>query len=160
MTACPERCGRNYTNDSREPRGCPGGNITGLSLQSIDTIGKRLELIKELVHGDAPVAAIWPVFGGSQQLVADLALKHQLPSLMLFTEFAKVGGLLAYGPNLQDLFRQAAAVARKLLLGARAADLPVERPARFQLAINLKTAKALGLTIPHTLLARADEVIE
>src|SRR5215467_6930541 len=97
-----------------------------------------------------------PVFGRSQQLVADLALKNQFPSLRLFSEFAKVGGLLAYGPNIQDLFRQAAAVTRKLLLGARAADLPVERPARFQLAINLRTATALGLAIPPSLLARAD----
>src|SRR5262245_28201975 len=98
-TSCPRRRGCPI-----QRLGCPGGNITGLSLQSIDTIGKRLELIKELVHGDAPVAAIWPGFGGSQQLVADLALKNQLPSLMLFTEFAKVGGLLAYGPKVQDLF--------------------------------------------------------
>jgi len=139
---------------------------TGLSISlqvvEVHAVAHLADAMASVSHNAARAVLLLssPVFGGSQQLVADLALKNQLPSLMLFTEFAKVGGLLAYGPNLQDLFRQAAAVTRKLLLGARAADLPVERPARFQLAINLRTAKALGLTIPHTLLARADEIIE
>src|SRR5262249_55394242 len=98
--------------------------------------------------------------GGGRQLVVALRLKNQLPLFFLLPDFDEAGGLCRTGPNLQDLFWQAAAVTRKLLLRARAADLPVERPARFQLAINLKTAKALSLTIPPSLLARADEVIE
>jgi putative tryptophan/tyrosine transport system substrate-binding protein len=78
----------------------------------------------------------------------------------LFPDIAREGGLLAYGPEIQALYRQAAGMARKVLHGAKAAELPVERPTRFQLVVNLRTAKALGLTVPPTLLATADEVVE
>jgi putative tryptophan/tyrosine transport system substrate-binding protein len=101
-----------------------------------------------------------PIFIGSPQLVADLALKNRLPSITLFPEIAQRGGMLAYGPDLPGLYRQAAVLSRKLLRGARPADVPVERPTRLQLVVNLKTATALGLTIGPSLLARADEVIE
>ena len=95
----------------------------------------------------------------SRQIV-DLALKNRLPTVSGPREFVEVGGLLAYGPHFSDLFRRAATFVDKILKGAKPADLPVEQPTKFGLAINLRTAKALGLTIPQSLLVRADQVIE
>ena len=91
--------------------------------------------------------------------IADHAIRRRLPTAFGYREFAEAGGLLAYGPSLSDGYRQAATYAGKILRGAKAADLPVEQPTKFELAINLKTAKVLGLTIPQSLLVRADEVI-
>jgi len=101
-----------------------------------------------------------PLVAGNPQLIADLAIRRNVPTISLFPEIARAGGLLGYGPEIQDLFRQVGGMARKVLLGAKVAELPAERPTRFKLVINLKTAKALGLEVPPTLLARADEVIE
>ena len=92
--------------------------------------------------------------------IAELALKTQLPTAFQRRESIEAGGLLSYGVNLNDQLRQAAVYIDRILKGARPAELPVEQPTKFALVINLKTAKALGLTIPPTLLARADEVIE
>jgi putative ABC transport system substrate-binding protein len=92
--------------------------------------------------------------------IADFALKHRIPSMHSGREFAEAGGLMSYGPDLVDLVRRAAGYADKILKGARPADLPVEQPTKFELIINLKTAKVLDLTIPPSLLARANEVIE
>ena len=91
--------------------------------------------------------------------LADLAIKHHLRAMFPFRNFADAGGLIAYGPNLADLSRRAATYVDKILKGAKPADLPIEQPTKFELVINLKTAKALGLTIPQSLLSRADEVI-
>jgi putative ABC transport system substrate-binding protein len=101
-----------------------------------------------------------PLFASNLQILADLSLAHRFPSITLFPEFARTGGLLAYGPDLTRLFRQAGALTRKILEGANAAEQPIERPARFQLVVNLKTAEALGVTVATSVLLLADEVIE
>jgi putative ABC transport system substrate-binding protein len=89
-----------------------------------------------------------------------LAASHRLPAIYGFREFPDVGGLLSYGPNFVALFRRAASFVDKILKGAKPADLPIEQPTTFELVINLKTAKMLGLTVPPSLLAQANEVIE
>ena len=92
--------------------------------------------------------------------IVNLAPKTRLPAVYGFGEFARAGGLMVYGANIPDLFHRTALYVDKILKGARPADLPVEKPTKFELLLNLKTAKALGLTIPPSLLARADEVIQ
>jgi putative ABC transport system substrate-binding protein len=92
--------------------------------------------------------------------IVDLAAKHRLPMITGWREFPEVGALMSYGPDVADLFRKAATLVDKILKGAKPADLPVEQPTRFELVINLKTANALGLTIPPSFLIRADKVIE
>jgi putative ABC transport system substrate-binding protein len=96
----------------------------------------------------------------SRQLIADLAVQHRLPGIHLFRQYAEAGLLLTYGPNAMATVRHAATYVDRILKGARPVDLPVEEPTQFELVINLKTAKALGLTIPPSLLQRADQVIE
>jgi putative tryptophan/tyrosine transport system substrate-binding protein len=193
----------------------PGGNVTGLSSQTTDLPGKRLELLREVVPGlrrlailanvdnvsavlersEARTAAgilgleatmldirrgedIGPAFealkGGADALyvvidalvvtnrirINTLALAGRLPTMYALREDVEAGGLMAYGPNSPDLFRRAAEFVDKILRGAKPAELPVEQPTKFELVFNLITAKALGLTVPPTLIARADEVIE
>ena len=101
-----------------------------------------------------------PVLTGQRARISELANKHRLPSMCPHREYAEDGGLMAYGASLTDLYRRAATYVDKILKGAKPGDLPVEQPTKFELVINLKTAKALGLTIPPSLLARADQVIE
>ena len=101
-----------------------------------------------------------PLFGGNPQMIADLAVRRTVPTISLFPDIAREGGLLAYGPEIEALYRQAAGMARKVLDGARVAELPAERPTRFQLVANLRTAKLFGITLPPSILLRADEVIE
>jgi ABC-type uncharacterized transport system substrate-binding protein len=192
----------------------PGGNVTGVSAVHADAMGKRLQLLKELlpkasriafmVRATSPATAQYVkeaelaaqtlgmqlqiltvrdpadfegAFGSAQGAsallevddamftaqrtrIADLALKNRLPTISGLSEMVEAGGLMSYGPHYGDLYRRAAAQVHKILRGAKPADLPVEQPTKFELAINLKTAKALGLTIPQSLLARADEVIQ
>jgi len=194
----------------------PGGNVTGLSQIAPETVGKRLELLKEIVPRLARVAVLWnpqgqvstlgwneiqlparqlgvqlqsleartledfvkafddatraragalvvmpnPLFAGNLKRIADLAIKGRLPSAFHLREFVEAGGLVAYGPDRSEMFRRAAVFVDKILKGARPNDLPIEQPTKFELAINLKTAKALGLTIPHSLLLRAEHVVQ
>jgi putative ABC transport system substrate-binding protein len=101
-----------------------------------------------------------PMFSSERRRLVDLAAKHRLPTVFSFRSYVDAGGLMSYGPNLPDLFRRAADYVDRILKGARPADLPVEQPTKFELVLNLKTAKALGLTIPPSLLLRADQVVE
>jgi putative ABC transport system substrate-binding protein len=101
-----------------------------------------------------------PLIAPNVQILAELAILHRLPAITLFPDFARAGGLLAYGPNLLDMYRQTGFMGGKILQGAKPAELPIERPTRFELVLNLRTAKTLGISIPTSILLRADEVIE
>jgi putative ABC transport system substrate-binding protein len=193
----------------------PGGNVTGLSLQATDTVGKRLELLREvsprlrrvaiMLKAGSPETVlelsevqataralglevvpfeikqaedIGPAFEelkaqadalyvvGDNLIVANrarivsLALGARLPTSFNTRDIVDAGGLMSYGPDFPDLFWRAAEYVDKILHGTRPGDVPVAQPTKFDLAINLKTAKAIGLTVPPNLLARADEVIE
>jgi putative ABC transport system substrate-binding protein len=193
----------------------PGGNVTGLSGQQPDLVGKRLELLRETVPGlrrlailangsypasllemneveaasrtigadaskleisagvdiapafdtlkgrmDALYVCSDPLTSAQQRRIIILAQSARLPSISGVGGYAEAGGLMYYGANFPDLYRRAADYVDKILRGAKPADLPVQQPTKFDLVINLKTAKAIGLAVPATLLARADEVIE
>jgi putative tryptophan/tyrosine transport system substrate-binding protein len=193
----------------------PGGNVTGLAMQSTDVVGKRLALLREAVpdlrrlaimaNVEYPFAAlemaqaqtavrtlgldaaifeirraedIAPAFEALKDradalyVVGDalvmthririntLALTARVPTMHVVRELVEVGGLMSYGANFSDLFRRAADYVDKILRGVKPGDIPVEQPTKFDLVINLTTARALGLTVPPTLLTRADEVIE
>jgi putative ABC transport system substrate-binding protein len=101
-----------------------------------------------------------PLFFTQRKRIADFAISRRLPSSFLFKEFAEAGGLMSYGPSITDSYRRAAVYVDKILKGARPGDLPVEQPRNFELVINLKTANQIGLTIPPSVLARADRVIK
>jgi putative ABC transport system substrate-binding protein len=98
--------------------------------------------------------------GGALSHLIGLAAAHRLPTMHSFKSFVEAGGLISYGSDFADLHRRSAGYVHRILKGAKPADLPVEQPAKFELAINLKTAQELGLTVPQPLLLRADEVIE
>ena len=193
--------------------GRPGGNFTGLSFQSVETTGKRLELLKELVPGAALVAVLWSpsnlpnwqaaeaaarqqrwkllsieIHDASEiegafktatasragallvyaagilyphaRRVAELAARHRLPALYELRQYVEAGGLISYGAEINDIWQRAASFVDKILKGTRPADLPIEQPSEFELVINLKTAQALGLSIPPSLRLRADEVLQ
>jgi putative tryptophan/tyrosine transport system substrate-binding protein len=113
---------------------------------------------RERPHGMIILSS--PLIYNQRAKIIELAMKSGLPTISLFTVFPKVGGLIAYGPNLPDMFKRAATYVDRILRGTKTGDLPIQRPTKFELVLNLKTAKTLGLEIPPTLLARADEVIE
>jgi putative ABC transport system substrate-binding protein len=190
----------------------PGGNVTGLSLQSTDLAGKRLELLRDAIPDFRRVAllaraanpneqrdvetasralglelvtpdirraediapAIDSIKGRAQALyiqsdpmlfnnrvrIITLALGARLATMSGFREFVDAGGLMSYGPNFADMFRRAAEFVDKILHGAKPATIPVEQPTKFDLVVNQTAAKAIGLAVPASLLARADEVIE
>jgi putative tryptophan/tyrosine transport system substrate-binding protein len=140
------------------------GRTMGIEVQSLEVRGPDdFEGAFEAARKQRPDAMITvedPLTVGYRKRIADFATGQQLPSLSGLREFVAAGGLMSYGANLADMFRGAAGYVDKILKGAKPADLPVEQPTKFDLVINLTTAKALGLTAPPSLLARADEVIE
>jgi len=125
----------------------PGGNVTGVSVVATSLTPKRLELLHELLPKSAPVALL-------------VNPTNMLTAIYTIRQFPEIGGLISFGTNTSESHRQVGIYAGRILKGEEPADLPVQEPTKFELIINLRTAKALGLTIPPTLLARADEVIE
>jgi putative ABC transport system substrate-binding protein len=109
---------------------------------------------------DAVILLSSPLVFVNSKALAELALRHRLPAITMFADFARSGGLLAYGPDLMSALKQAGTMAGKILAGASPATLPIERPTRFELVVNLATAAALGVTVPPALKARADDVID
>ena len=111
-------------------------------------------------HASAVMVGVDALTQENRTLIAKLAADHRLPTIYVSKEYVNAGGLVAYGPSYPDLYRRAAIYIGKIFRGASPSELPVEQPTKFDLIINLKTAKTLGLTIPKSLLATADEVIE
>lgn len=111
-------------------------------------------------RADALIVLPHPVTFGHQRRIVDLAAKNRLPGMYPWTEFAEAGGLMAYSASRSDMFRRSATYVDKILKGAKPGDLPVEQPTKFELIINLKTAKALGLTLPQSLVGRSDDIIQ
>jgi putative ABC transport system substrate-binding protein len=151
-----------YLADWRELR--ERARTRGVTLQSFEArnvadLGKAFAAI---VHerADAVITLSDTVTYIFSNQVADLAARSRLPLMSPFQELANAGGLMSYGPSIPDMFRRAAGYVDKILRGAKPADLPVEQPTKFELVINLKAAKALGLTVPPSLHARADELID
>jgi putative ABC transport system substrate-binding protein len=136
----------------------------GLRLYDIDVRGvddfERVFQTARKSNAQAALIMESPRAVASRVIVAAMALKHRVPLMSQFSRIVEAGGFMSYGPDLDDLFRRAAAHADKILRGARPADVPVEEPVKYVFVVNAKTAKALGLTIPPSLLARADQVIE
>jgi putative tryptophan/tyrosine transport system substrate-binding protein len=136
----------------------------GMSMQTVE-IRRRDELEGAFAamardRIDAIVVHSDPVLFTARALVVELAVKHRLPGMYYFREYVEIGGLMSYGSNLADNYRRAAVYVDKILKGARPGELPIEQPTKFNLVINLKTARTLGIAIPQSLLARADEVIQ
>jgi putative ABC transport system substrate-binding protein len=136
-----------------------GVELHSLEVRSPDEFDKAFEAASRARAGALVVFAN-PVTTTNLKRIAGLAARSRLPSVSQFSEFADAGGLMTYGPDRADLFRRAATYVDKILKGAKPGELPVELPTKFELVINMKTAKALGLTIPQSVLVRADRVIE
>jgi putative tryptophan/tyrosine transport system substrate-binding protein len=134
-------------------------DVQSLEVRAADDFDGVFEVARKQ-RPDALITVEDPLTFNYQKRIADFALVNQLPSLHGVREFVVAGGLLSYGANVADLYRRAASYVDKILKGAKPADLPVQQPTKFELVINLQTAKTLGLTVPPMLLARADEVIE
>ena len=156
----------------------PGNPVSALQLKQTEIAARSLGVQLQVVdarepselegaistltreRADALTVLADPMLLSQRARIADLAARSRLPAVFNVRQYAEAGGLLAYGPSLADLFHLAATYVDKILKGARPADLPVEQPTKFELVLNLRTARALGLTIPPPVLARADEIIQ
>jgi putative ABC transport system substrate-binding protein len=127
-----------------------------LEVSELREVDRVIASMSKHAGGSLAVSAE-PLFVAQPSRITELAAKHRLPAIYGARVFVDAGGLMSYGPSLADLWRRAATYVDRILKGARPADLPVEQPTKFELIINLKTAKALGLTIPPSLLQRADQ---
>jgi putative ABC transport system substrate-binding protein len=136
----------------------------GVQLQSLGVRDKgeldRAFAAMKKARADALIVESSSMLFAWRERLAELALKHRLPTMFAQRQYAEAGGLMAYSADFSDLYRRAATFVDKILKGAKPADLPIEQPTKWVLVVNLKTAKALGLTIPPSLLARADQVID
>ena len=135
-----------------------GLKVATYEIRRADEIASAFEALKG--HAEALFVPADPLVNSNRVRISDLALGARLPTMFGLREYVEAGGLMSYGPNIPDLFRHAGDYADKILRGAKPSDLPVQNPTKFELAINLKVARALGLTVPPSFLARADEVIE
>jgi putative tryptophan/tyrosine transport system substrate-binding protein len=155
-----ERAGSTlYREEIQLPARQLGIQLHWLEVRSRNDFGQAFEAAIKARAGALFVARS-PMIYTNLKRVADFAAKNRLPSIFHLEEFVDAGGLVAYGSDRADLYRRAATYVDKILRGAKPADLPVERPTKFRLAVNLKTAKAIGITIPQSVLFRADRVIE
>ncbi len=136
-----------------------GVELQILEVRRPEDFRRAFEAAKKRQAGALNVLAS-PFLYGHRQTIIDLAAKNRLPAIYQWREMPEAGGLMSYGPTLSELLRLCAAALDKILKGAKPGDLPVEQPTKFELVINMKTAKALGLTMPQSVLARADEVIQ
>ncbi len=157
--AYPERAERDMLKEAEV-----AARALGVRVQFVEARGPADidRAFSDMTKARAGALTLWstPMFFNERRRLVDLAAKNRLSAVYPWREFVDAGGLMAYGPNFADIFRRAASYVDKILKGAKPADLPVEQPTKFELMINLKTAKALGLTIPPSLLGRADEVIQ
>jgi putative ABC transport system substrate-binding protein len=135
-----------------------GLEVTNLEIRKTDDIAAALEALKG--HADALYVATDPLVLTNRVRINSLAQAARLPTIYGSREYVEAGGLMSYGPSYTELFRRAADYVDKILRGAKPGDIPVEQPTRFELIVNLRTAKTLGLDVPPAMLARADEVIE
>jgi putative tryptophan/tyrosine transport system substrate-binding protein len=155
----------NPKNSNTEPQDVQkAARIKGLQLQIVKA-GAEGEFETAFTslgawHAGALVVSADPLFNNRREEIVALAARHRVPAIYEWREFAAAGGLISYGPSLTGMVRQAGAYVGRILAGAKPADLPVQQPAKFELVVNLNTAKALDLTVPQSILARADEVIE
>jgi putative ABC transport system substrate-binding protein len=136
-----------------------GVTVKSFPIRNAEDIKDAIErAAREQLHGLVILTS--PLIFSQRSQIADLSLKTRLPTISIFSSFPKAGGLMAYGPNLASMFKRAGTYVARILSGANPGELPIERPSKFELIINLKTAKALGLDVPWFLQQRADEVIE
>ena len=135
-----------------------GLDVATLEIRRTEDIASAVEALKG--RADALYVFFEPFVNTNRVRINTLALGARLPTMCGNREFVEAGGLMSYGPNVPGMFRRTAEIVDKILRGTKPADIPVEQPTKFDLVINLVTAKALGLTVPPMLLARADEVIE
>jgi putative ABC transport system substrate-binding protein len=155
----PERAEKDILQEADLAAGALGLRLPIVRARGPEDFPRAFAEIKRR-QADALTVLSSPVFVGERRRIAELAIKNRLPTVFAFRSYVDAGGLMSYGPNIADLFRRAATYVDKILKGAKPADLPVEQPTTFELVVNLKTAKALGLTIPSSMLGRANHVIE